>query len=71
MEAKTLRKTPSVVYKDGKPTAVILDLEEYEELLEKIEDYEDLQALAEIRKRKPPEYVPLEDYLKELGLKDV
>ncbi len=71
METKAIRKTPSVIYKDGKPTAVILDLEDYEELLEKIEDWEDLQAIEEIRKRKPPEYIPLEDYLKDLGLKDV
>ncbi len=71
METKTIRKTPSIVYKDGKPTAVLLDLEEYEALLEKIEDWEDLRAIEEIRKRRPPEYVPLEDYLRELGIEDV
>ena len=71
METNSIRKAPAVVYKDGKPTAVILDIEDYEELLEKIEDWEDLQAIEEIKKRKQPEYVPLEDYLKELGLEDV
>ena len=71
METVTIKRKPSVIYQDGKPTAVILELEDYEAMLEKLEDFEDLQALESIRKQRPPEYTPLEDYLKELGIEDV
>jgi hypothetical protein len=36
-------------YRDGRPTAVILDIVEYEELLERAEDLDDLRALRRIR----------------------
>ncbi len=32
-----------LVYRDGKPAAVILDIAEYEELLERAEDLDDLR----------------------------
>ena len=38
---KTKRKRPSIVLQDGKPAAVILDIEEYQEMLERLEDFED------------------------------
>jgi PHD/YefM family antitoxin component YafN of YafNO toxin-antitoxin module len=40
-----------VVYRDGKPAAVILDIAEYEELLERAEDLDDLRALRRMRER--------------------
>jgi hypothetical protein len=32
-----LRKSPEIVYRDGKPTAVIIDINEYQEMLERLE----------------------------------
>jgi hypothetical protein len=31
------RKSPEIVYRDGKPTAVIIDINEYQEMLERLE----------------------------------
>lgn len=58
------RKNPEIVLKDGKPTAVILDIDEYQEMLERLEDAEDLKVLEEMR-RKPLEFKRLEDFLNE------
>ena len=57
-------KRPDIVYRNGKPAAVIVELDEYEELLEQIEDAEDLAYLKELRSR-PLEFVTLGDLLKE------
>ena len=48
---KSRRKKPEIVLRDGKPTAVILDIAEYEELLERLEDAKDLQWLRRMRKK--------------------
>jgi len=58
------RKNPEIVLKDGKPTAVILDIDEYQEMLERLEDAEDLKVLEEMR-RKPLEFKRLEKFLNE------
>jgi prevent-host-death family protein len=39
---KKKRKKPEIILRDGKPTAVILDIEEYREMLERLEDLEDI-----------------------------
>ncbi|MCI0560947.1 MAG: type II toxin-antitoxin system Phd/YefM family antitoxin [Nitrososphaera sp.] len=43
------RKNPPqiVLGEDGEPSAVILDIEEYRELLERLEDAEDLRTLKD------------------------
>ena len=64
MRGKTRRKAPEIVLREGKPAAVILDIEEYQEMLERLEDAEDLRMLEEMRK-KPLEFRTLEDFLKE------
>ena len=64
MRGKTKRKAPEVVVREGKPTAVILDIEEYREMLERLEDLEDLRMLEEMRK-KPLKFRKLEAFLKE------
>lgn len=51
-----------IVLKDGKPSAVILDIDVYREMLERLEDLEDLKALGEIRKRP---LLSLDDFLAE------
>jgi prevent-host-death family protein len=61
---KAKRKDPEIVLRNGKPAAVILDIEDYREMLERLEDAEDLKALAEMRKR-PLNFMPLEDFLRE------
>jgi PHD/YefM family antitoxin component YafN of YafNO toxin-antitoxin module len=55
---------PEIVVRDGKPVAVILDIAEYRELLEKAEDLEALKALEEMR-REPLEFGGLDDFLAE------
>lgn len=64
MKGKTRRKAPELVIKEGKPTAVILDIDEYREMLERLEDIEDLRMLEEMRK-KPLKFKKVEDFLKE------
>jgi len=53
-----------VIYRDGKPAAVIPDIAEYEELLERLEDTDDLRALRQLRKR-PLSFRPPAEYLGE------
>ncbi len=60
----TKGKVPEIILRDGKPTAVILDIEEYRELLERLEDMEDLIALEEVRKNSLG-FKKLDDFLKE------
>ncbi len=57
-------KEPEMIYKSGKPTAVILPLAQYEDLLERAEDTADLQWLRKTR-RQGVVYRPFSDYLKE------
>ena len=63
---KTRRKAPQVVLKDGKPSAVILDIQEYQEMLERVEDAHDLKQLRRMRSR-PLKFRPLKKVLKNLG----
>jgi len=64
MKTRKKRTPPEIVFRQGKPTAVILDIEEYRELLERLEDAEDLKVLAAMRK-KPLKFRKMEDFLKE------
>ena len=48
--AKSIMKAkPQVIMKDGRPSAVIIEINDYRELLEKLEDKEDLADLEKIR----------------------
>ena len=60
----TKRKAPEIVIRNGKPSAVILDIEEYKEILERLEDAEDLAILKDIRS-KPLKFRKLDDFLRE------
>jgi PHD/YefM family antitoxin component YafN of YafNO toxin-antitoxin module len=64
MKGKAKRRTPEIVLKEGKPAAVILDIDEYRKMLERLEDLEDLDVLKEMR-RCPLRFRKLEDFLKE------
>ena len=57
-------REPEMIYKSGKPTAVILPLADYEELLERVEDAADLQYLRKVRSE-GTKYRPFSEYLKE------
>lgn len=52
---------PKIVLRNGKPAAVILDIKEYERLLESLEDLKDLEEIRSL-KRKKPRFRPIEDY---------
>jgi PHD/YefM family antitoxin component YafN of YafNO toxin-antitoxin module len=64
MKARRKKNEPEIVMRGGKPTAVILSIEEYGKLLERVEDAEDLKALRAMRKR-PLRFRKLEDFLKD------
>ena len=64
MKARRKRKDPEIVMRGGKPAAVILDIEEYRALLERVEDVEDLKMLREMRKR-PVKFRKLEEFLRD------
>ena len=61
---KATTREPEIVTRNGKPVSVILPIKDYEELLERAEDAEDVAGLKRAR-RKRLQYRPLEDYLAE------
>jgi len=64
MRSRAKKKVPDIVIRDGKAAAVVLDIDHYRELLERLEDLEDLRILQRMRKR-PLKFRKLEDFLKE------
>ena len=67
MYARDMKATmpePEIVTRKGKPVSVIIPIENYEELLERVEDAGDMAWLKRAR-RKPLHYRPLEEYLAE------
>lgn len=62
--AKVEKQAPAIVLRDGKPAAVILDIDEYQDMLERLEDLEDLETLKEMRK-KPLKFRKLGEFLAE------
>lgn len=59
---------PEIVTRKGKPVSVILPIKDYNEMLERLEDAEDVAYLKKAR-TKPLHYRPLEDVLADLGKK--
>lgn len=59
---KATHREPEIVTRNGKPVSVILPIKEYEELLERAEDTEDVAWLKRARRREL-HYRPLEEYL--------
>ncbi|MDL1958183.1 MAG: type II toxin-antitoxin system Phd/YefM family antitoxin [Deltaproteobacteria bacterium] len=43
MRRKGKKRAPEIILRGGKPAAVILDIDEYREMLEQLEDMEDLK----------------------------
>lgn len=61
---KTKYAPPQVLYTEDKPTGVVLDINKYREMLERLEDTEDLALLKKLRS-KPRTFRRLEDVLAE------
>jgi len=59
---KAGRLKPEIVTRNGKPVSVILPIKDYEQLLERAEDAEDVAWLKQARIKKL-NYRPLEEYL--------
>lgn len=55
---------PQIVLHNGRPSAVILDIKVYERMLERLEEKDDLEALAAMRK-KPMKFRHLGEFLAE------
>lgn len=64
MAGKTKKKEPEIIFRKGRPAAVILDIDSYQELLERLEDKEDLKMLTEMR-QKSLKFKKLADFLAE------
>jgi hypothetical protein len=61
-------KEPEMIYKGGKPTAVILPLAQYEELLELAEDAVDIAYLKKAR-QEGMSFRPFSEYVKDRAAK--
>ena len=70
MKTKNVKKKPDIIFRNGKPKSVILDINEYREMLERLEDIEDLKTLEEMRK-KPLKFRPLDDFLNDKSLVEI
>jgi PHD/YefM family antitoxin component YafN of YafNO toxin-antitoxin module len=57
---------PEIVIRNGKPVSVIIPIKEYEEMLERLEDAEDIAYLEKARRR-PLHFRPLADVLADLA----
>ena len=64
MRTKTKTRSHEIILKDGEPKAIILDIKEYQEMLERLEDIENLKVLQRIR-QKPLRFRKFEEFLKE------
>jgi prevent-host-death family protein len=48
--SRILKTKPQVIMKNGRPKAVIIDIKDYKQLLERLEDKEDIAGLEKMRK---------------------
>jgi PHD/YefM family antitoxin component YafN of YafNO toxin-antitoxin module len=62
--AKVEKRSPEIVLRDGRPAAVILDIEDYRDMLERLEDLGDLEMLKQMRE-KPLNFRRLDEFLAE------
>lgn len=61
---KTRKKAPEIILRNGEPAAVILDIDHYRDMLERLEDLEYLRLLEELR-QKPLKGRKLSEFLEE------
>nr|VFK66776.1 MAG: hypothetical protein BECKUNK1418G_GA0071005_11083 [Candidatus Kentron sp. UNK]VFK72253.1 MAG: hypothetical protein BECKUNK1418H_GA0071006_11042 [Candidatus Kentron sp. UNK] len=58
------KRKPRFIVEDGKRIAVILDIAEYDQIVEYVEEIEDLVALQEVREE-PLQFRSLDEFLSE------
>lgn len=51
-DSKRIMKEPQVIYSNNKPVSVIIDIDEYYEMLERLEDLEDLKYAKSLKNKK-------------------
>lgn len=64
-EKKHSVREPEIVYRDNKPVSVIIDIDKYNEMLERLEDIEDLEYIKSLENKKLS-FRKLDDILPEL-----
>jgi antitoxin (DNA-binding transcriptional repressor) of toxin-antitoxin stability system len=64
---KTKMPEPEIITRKGKAVSVILPIDQYQEMLERLEDADDIAWLKDTRK-KPQSFRKLEDVLADLGI---
>jgi PHD/YefM family antitoxin component YafN of YafNO toxin-antitoxin module len=67
MSIKVKRKRtqkPEIVYRDNRPVSVIIDIDKYQDMVERLEDIEDIKFIEQI-KNKSLSFRKLDDFLKE------
>ncbi len=67
---KTADEAPEVVLREGKPVAVILEIDRYQAMLERLEEIDDLEALKRAR-LETNTFRSLDDFLEEYSPPDV
>ncbi len=63
---KTKMPEPEIITRKGKAVSVILPIEVYQEMIERLEDGDDVEWLKKVRK-KPQSFRTLNDALADLG----
>lgn len=60
---------PVYIFNRSKPMGVLIDIEEYDDLIDRFEDALDAEEIQQLQKTaKPSDFIPLEEIEKELGL---
>jgi prevent-host-death family protein len=62
--SKLVKTKPQIIIKNGKPSAVIIDIKDYSKMLERLEDEDDLNDLRKIRTGSP-QFRKFADFLSE------
>jgi len=70
MKTKAGRKIPEIIFRQGQPTGVILDIKDYREMLERLEDLEEIKIINEILE-KPHKFASRGDLLKKYKLRSI
>lgn len=63
---KTKKPEPEIITRKGKAVSVILPIEVYQEMIERLEDADDIEWLKKARK-KPQSFRNLDEALADLG----
>lgn len=59
-------KEPEVIYRNNKPVSVIIDIDKYYEMLDRLEDIDDLNYIESLKNKKLS-FRNIDDILKEMN----